>query len=87
MANINRREKSGSSNRFYFLGLKITVDGDCSCKIKICLLLGEKGMTNLDSMLRSRDTTSLTKIHIVIAIIFPVVMYGFESWTIKKAES
>ena len=70
---------------FIFLDSK-SVDGDCSCEIKICLLLGEKGMTNLHSMLRSRGTTSLTKIHIVIAIIFPVVMYGFESWTIKKAE-
>ena len=70
-----------------FLGSKITVDGDCSHEIKRCLLLGRKAMTNLDSILKSRDITLLTKVHIVKAMIFLVVMYGCESWTIKKAES
>ena len=69
-----------------FLGCKITVDGDCSHEIKRCLLLGRKVMTNLDSILKSRDTTLLTKVHLVKAMIFPVVMYGCESWTVKKAE-
>ena len=66
---------------------KITADGDCSYEIKRCLLLGRKAMTNLDSLLKSRDITSLTKFHLVQAMVFPVVMYGCESWTIKKAES
>ena len=71
---------------FIFLGSKITVDGDCSHGIKRCLLLGRKAMTNLDRILKSRDITLPTKVHIVKAMIFPVVMYGCESWTIKKAE-
>ena len=72
---------------FIFLGSKITADGDCSHEIKRRLLLGRKAMTNLDSMLKSRDITLLTKIHLVKAMVFPVVMYGCESWTIKKAEN
>ena len=68
------------------MGSKITVDGDCSHEIKRRLLLGRKAMTNLDSILKSRDITLLTKVHLVKAIFFPVVMYGFESWTIEKAE-
>ena len=71
---------------FVFLGSKITADGDCSHEIKRCLLLGTKGMTNLDSILKSRDITLPTKICLVKAMVFPVVMYGCESWTIKKAE-
>ena len=71
---------------FIFLGSKITADGDCSHEIKRCSLLGRKAMTNLDSILKSRDITLLTKVHLVKAMIFPVVMYGCESWTIKKAE-
>ena len=69
-----------------FFGSKITVDGDCSHEIKRCLLLGRKVMTNLDSILKSRDITLPTKVHIVKAMIFPVVMYGCESWTIEKTE-
>ena len=71
---------------FIFLGSKITADGDCSHEIKRCLLLGRKVMTNLDSMLKSRDITLPTKVHLVKAMVFPVVIYGYESWTIKKAE-
>ena len=71
---------------FIFLGSKITADGDCSHEIKRHLLLGRKAMTNLDSLLKSRDITFPTKVHIVKAKVFPVVMYGCESWTIKKAE-
>ena len=71
---------------FIFLGSKITADGDCSHEIKRCLLLGRKVMTNLDSLLKSTDITSLTKVHVVKAIVFPVVMYGCESRTMKKAE-
>ena len=71
---------------FMFLGSKITADGDCSLEIKRCLLLGRKVMTNLDSILKSRDITLPTKVHLVKALDFPVVMYGWESWTIKKAE-
>ena len=71
---------------FIFLGSKITKDADCSNKIKRRLLLGKKAMTNLDSILKSRDITLPTKVHLVKAMIFPVVMYGYESWTIKKAE-
>ena len=70
---------------FIFLGSKITVDGDCSHEIKRCLLLGRKVMTNLDSILKSRDTTLSTKVHLVKAMFFPVVMYGCESWSVKKA--
>ena len=69
-----------------FLGSKITADGDCSYEIKRPLLLGRKAMTNLDNVLKSRDNTLPTKVHIVQAMVFPVVMYGCESWTIKKAE-
>ena len=71
---------------FIFLGSKITADGDCSHEIKRCLLLGRKAMTNLDSVLKIRDITLWTKVHMVKAMVFPVVMYGCESWTIKKAE-
>ena len=71
---------------FIFLGSKITADGDCSHEIKRCLLLGRKVMTNLDSILKSRDITLPTKVHLVKAMVFPVIMYGCESWTIKKAE-
>ena len=71
---------------FLFFGSKITADGDCSHEIKRHLLLGRKAMTNLDSILRSRDITLLTKVPLVKAIVFPVVMYGCESWTIKKAK-
>ena len=71
---------------FIFLGSKITADGDCSHEIKRCLLLGRKAMTNLDSILKSRDITLSTKVRLVKAMVFPVVMYGCESWTIKKAE-
>ena len=71
---------------FLFLGSKITVDGDCSHEIKRCLLLGRKTMTNLDSILKSRDITLPTKVHIVKAMVFPVVMHGCESWTIKMVE-
>ena len=69
-----------------FLGSKITADGDCSHEIKRGLLLGRKFMTNLDSVLKSRDITLLTKVHLVKAMVFPVVMYGWESWTVMKAE-
>ena len=72
---------------FSFWGSKITADGECSHEIKRCLLLGRKVMTNLDSIFKSRDITLPTKVHLVKAMVFPVVMYGFESWTIKKAES
>ena len=71
---------------FMFLGSKITADGDCCNEIKRCLLLGRKVMTNLDSILKSRDITLPTKVHLVKAMVFPVVIYGCESWTIKKAE-
>ena len=71
---------------FIFLGSKITADGDCSHEIKRCLVLGRKVLTNLDSILKSRDITLSTNVHLVKAMVFPVVMYGCESWTIKKAE-
>ena len=71
---------------FIFLGSKITLDGDCSHEIKKCLVLGRKVMTNLDRILKSRDITLPTKVHIVKTMVFPVVMYGYASWTIKKAE-
>ena len=71
---------------FLSLGSKITADGDCSHEIKICLLLGRKAMTNLDSILKSRESTLLTQVHLVKAVVFPIVMYECESWTIKKAE-
>ena len=71
---------------FIFLGSKITADGDCSSEIKRCLLLGGKVMTNLDNILKSIDITLPTKVNLVTAMVFPVVMYGCESWTLKKAE-
>ena len=73
-------------NFFIFLVSKITTDGDCSHEINRCLLLGRKAMTNIDSVLKSRDITLPTKVCIVQAMVFPVVIYGYESWTIKKAE-
>ena len=78
---------NGNSERLYFLGLKITADGDCSHEIKRRLLLRRKVMTNLDSILKSRDITLPTNVHLDKAMVFPVVMYGCESWTIKKAEN
>ena len=80
------RETMETVTDFIFLGSKITIDGDFSHEVKRHLLLGRKAMTNLDSILKSRDTTLLTKVRIVKAMVFPVVMYGCESWTIKKAE-
>ena len=71
---------------FIFLGFKITADSDCSYEIKRCLFLGRKDMTNLESILKSRDITLPTKVHLVKAMVFPVIVYGCESWTIKKAE-
>ena len=71
---------------FIFWGSKITADGDCSLEIKRCLLLGRKVMTNLDSIFKSRDITLSTKVRLVKAMVFPVAMYGCESWTVKKAE-
>ena len=71
---------------FIFLGSKITADGDCSHEIKRCLLLGRKVMTSLDSILKSKDITLLTKVRLVKAMVFPVVMYGCEGWTVKKGE-
>ena len=71
---------------FIFLGSKITADADCSHEIKRCLLFGRKAMTNLDRILKSRDITLLIKFHLVKAVVFPVVMYGCENWTIRKAE-
>ena len=75
-----------TASDFIFLGSKITADGDCSHEIKRCLLLGRKVMTNLDGILKSRDVTLPTKVCLVKAMVFPVVMYGCESWTVKKAE-
>ena len=82
----NRKDKMEAVTDFLFLSSKITVDGECSDEIKRCLLLGRKAMTNLDSILKSRHITLPTKVHIVKAMVFPVVIYGYESWTIKKAE-
>ena len=84
---MGNREKVETVTDFIFLGSQITADGDCSHEIKRCLLLGRKAMTNLDSILKSRDNTLPTKVHIVKALVFPVVVYGCESWTIKMAES
>ena len=85
---INRRKiekkKSGCSNSFIFWGSKITVVGDCSHEIKRCLLLGRKAMTNLESVLKSKDITLPTKFGTLKAMVFPIVMYGYESWKIKK---
>ena len=82
----NRRGKVEAVTDFIFLGSKIAADSDCSHEIKRCLLLGRKAMRNLDSVLKSRDITLPTKVHIVKAMVFPVVMYRCESWTIKKGE-
>ena len=82
----NTWANSGNSERLHFGGSKITADGDCSHEIKRCLLLGRKVMTNLDSILKNRDITLPTKVHLIKAMVFPVVMYECESWTIKKAE-
>ena len=82
----NRWGNSGNSVRLYFGGHQITADGDCSHEIKRCLLLGKRVMTNLDNVLKSRDITLPTKVCLVKAMVFPVVMYGCESWTLKKAE-
>ena len=83
----NRWGNNGNSERLYFfLGSKITADGDCSHEIKRHILLGTKVMTNLDNILKSRDITLPAKAHLVKAMVFPVVMYGCESWTVKKAE-
>ena len=83
----NRWGNNGNSNRLYFGGgFKVTADGDCSHELKRYLLLGRKLMTNLDSISKSRDITLPTKVHLVKAMVFPVVMYGCESWAIKKAE-
>ena len=80
------RGECGSSDSYFFLGSKITADGDCSHEIKRCLLFGRKAIINLDSVLKSRDITLPTKVHIVKAVVFPVVMYECESCTIKKVE-
>ena len=80
------KEDSGNSDRLHFGGSKITADGDCSHEIKRCLLLERKIITNLDSIFKSTDITLPTKVHLVKAMVFPVVMYGRESWSIKKAE-
>ena len=82
----NRCKTVETVTDFIFLGSKITADGDCSHEIKRCLLLGRKVMTNLDSILESRDITLPIKVHLVKAMVFPVVMYGYESWAVKKAE-
>ena len=83
---VNRWGNSGNSVRLYFWGSKITADGDCSHEIKRHLLLVRKVITNLDSILKSRDITLPTKVPLVKAMVFPVVMFGYESWTIKKVE-
>ena len=82
----NRGGKVEAVTGLLFLGSKITADGDCSHEIKRCLLLGRKAMTNLNSVLKNRDITLRTKVHLVKAMVFPVVMYGCESWSMKKAE-
>ena len=82
----NRWGNNGNSERLYLGGIKITAYDDCSHEIKRCLFLGRKVMTNLDSILKSRDITLPTNVHLVKAMVFPVVMYGCESWTVKKAE-
>ena len=82
----NRWGKSGNSDRLFLRGSKITADGNCSHEVKRHLLLESKVMTNLDSILESRDFTLPTKVHLVKAMVFPVVTYGCESWTVKKAE-
>ena len=81
----NRWGNNGNSDRLIFLGFKITMDGDYSHKIKRCLLIGRKAMTNLDSIFKSKDITLPRKTHFVKAMLFPVVMYGYDSWIVKKA--
>ena len=83
----NRWGTIGNSDRLHFWGLKLTADGDCSHEIKRHLLLGRKVMINLDSIVKSRGITLPTKVRLVKSMVFPVVMYGYESWTVKKAES
>ena len=83
----DRWGNNGNSERLYFWGSKITADGDCSHELKRCLILGRKAMTNLDSILKSRDIALPTRVCLVKAAVFPVVMYGCESWTMEKAES
>ena len=83
---VNRWGNIGNSDRLYFGGLQFTTNGDCSHEIKRCLLLGRKPMINLDNIFKSRDITLLIKVRLVKAMVFPVVMYGCESWTVKKAE-
>ena len=82
----NRWRNNGNSDNFTFWGSKIAADGDCSRKIKRRLLLGRKAMTNIDSILKSRDIILPTKVHLVKALVFPVVMFGCDNWAIKKAE-
>ena len=82
----NRWGNNGNSDRLYFLGSKITADGDCSHEIKRHLLFGRKAMTNIDSIFKNRDITLPTKVHLVKAMVFSVVRYGCESWTINKVE-
>ena len=82
----NRWGKVETMTNFIFLGSKVTADGDCIHEIKRCLILGRKAMTNIDSILKNRDITLPTNVHLVKGMVFPVVMYGCESWTIKKAE-
>ena len=82
----NRWGSNGNSDRLFWGGSKITVDGYCSHEIKRCLLLGRKVMTNLNNIFKSRDITLPTMVHLVKALVFPVVMYGFDSWTINKSE-
>ena len=83
---VNRWGYNGNTESLYFLGSKITADGDCSHEMKRHLLLGRKAMTNLDSILKSRDITLLTKVCLMKVMVFPGVMYGCENWTMKKAE-
>ena len=83
----DRWGNNGNSERLYFWGSKITADGDCSHELKRCLILGRKAMTNLDSILKSRDIALPTRVCLVKAVVFPVVMYGCESWTMERAES
>ena len=82
----NRWGNNGNSERLFWGGSKVTADGECSVKFKRCLFLGRKAMTNLDSILKSRAITLPIKVRLVKAIVFPVVMYGCESWTVKKAQ-
>ena len=82
----NRWRNSENSDRLYFGGSEITIDADCSHEIKRCLFLGKKVMTNLDNIFKSRDISLPTKVHLVKAMVFPVVMCGCESWTVRKAE-